>query len=72
MRGQVIKRLKRRLKSLQLQDVAEYAAYIDAHPAEWRVFDSMCRISISRFYRDKGVFETVQQEVLPRRAGCFA
>ena len=54
----------------------------------WRVFDSMCRISISRFYRDKGVFETVQQDVLPQlaemvraepepvlrcwSAGCFA
>ncbi len=68
VRGQVIKRLKRRLKSLQLQDVAEYAAYLDAHPAEWPVFDSMCRISISRFYRDKGVFETVQEDALPQLA----
>ena len=68
VRGQVIKRLKRRLKSLQLQGVEEYAAYLDAYPAEWRVLDRMCRISISRFYRDKGVFETVQEAVLPQLA----
>ena len=68
VRDQVIKRLKRRFKSLQLQSVAEYAAYLDAHPLEWRVFDSMCRISISRFYRDKGVFESLQEDVLPQLA----
>ena len=51
VRGQVIKRLKRRLKALHLQDLAGYAAYLDTHPAEWGVLDAMCRISVSRFYR---------------------
>jgi chemotaxis protein methyltransferase CheR len=68
VRGQVIKRLKRRLKHLQLHGVEEYAAYLDTHAAEWRVLDSMCRISISRFYRDKGVFKIVQEDVLPQLA----
>jgi chemotaxis protein methyltransferase CheR len=55
VRGQVIKRLKRRLRVLHLQDLVGYAAYLDTHPAEWGVLDAICRISVSRFYRDKGV-----------------
>ena len=65
VRGQIIKRIKRRLQALQIQNLAGYAAYLDTHPAEWRVLDEMCRISISRFYRDKGVFATLRQDVLP-------
>jgi chemotaxis protein methyltransferase CheR len=65
VRGQVIKRLKRRLNALHLQDLAGYAAYLNTHPAEWSVLDTMCRISISRFYRDPGVFATLRETVLP-------
>jgi len=65
VRGQVIKRLKRRLRVLHLQDLAGYAAYLDTHPAEWDVLDAMCRISMSRFYRDKGVFVTLRETLLP-------
>jgi chemotaxis protein methyltransferase CheR len=68
VRGQVIKRIKRRLKSLHLQDLAGYAAYLDTHPAEWGVLDTMCRISISRFYRDPGVFATLRETILPNLA----
>jgi chemotaxis protein methyltransferase CheR len=68
VRGQVIKRIKRRLNALHLQDLVDYAAYLDTHPAEWDVLDQMCRISISRFYRDKGVFATLQETVLSELA----
>jgi chemotaxis protein methyltransferase CheR len=68
VRGQVIKRLKRRINALHLQDLAGYAAYLDTHPAEWGVLDAMCRISISRFYRDPGVFATLRETVLPNLA----
>jgi chemotaxis protein methyltransferase CheR len=68
VRGQVIKRLKRRLRVLHLQDLVGYAAYLDTHPAEWGVLDAICRISVSRFYRDKGVFTTLRETVLPELA----
>ena len=65
VRGQVIKRIKRRLQALQLPHLDDYVTYLDTHPAEWRVLDEMCRISISRFYRDKGVFNALRETVLP-------
>lgn len=42
------------------------AAGIPEHPEnEWAVLDEMCHVTISRFYRNKGVFETIQDEILP-------
>ncbi|HWR73447.1 MAG TPA: CheR family methyltransferase, partial [Nitrospirota bacterium] len=37
-------------------------------PAEWRVLDPLCRVTISRFYRDRSVFQSLEREVLPRLA----
>ena len=68
VRGQVIKRLKRWLRVLHLQDLAGYSVYLDTHPAEWGVLDAMCRISVSRFYRDQDVFTTLRETVLPELA----
>jgi chemotaxis protein methyltransferase CheR len=64
VRSQVCKRVARRLKSLALPDVAAYRAYIEAHPDEWAHLDELCRISISRFYRDRAVWEYLASEVL--------
>lgn len=65
VRGQVCKRLSRRLRELDLQSLDEYRAHLDAHPAEWDVLDGFCRITISRFYRDRGVFDTIRDPILP-------
>ena len=68
VRKPVVKRLKRRLRTLQLPDPAAYLAYLDDHPEEWEVLDGFCRIVISRFYRDQGIFETLRDTVLPTLA----
>jgi len=64
VRRQVYKRLHRRLQELGLSGVVEYRAYLEGHPAEWAALDALCWISISRFYRDKGVFQYLEREVL--------
>jgi len=65
VRRQVCKRIDRRLAALDLTGVAAYRAYLETHPAEWVILDSMCRISISRFYRDRGVFDCLRAEAGP-------
>jgi chemotaxis protein methyltransferase CheR len=65
---QVTKRLKRRLQVLHLEDLSAYALYLERHPEEWAIFESFCRVTISRFYRDREVFETLRTDVLPRLA----
>lgn len=66
--NQVIKRIKRRLKELELEGPAAYAAYLAHHPTEWHTLDEFCRITISRFYRDQDVFDTLRTGILPRLA----
>ena len=65
VRRQVCKRLRRRMGDLQLADFAAYRARLETDPAEWRAFDECCHITISRFFRDRGVFEVLRRRVLP-------
>jgi chemotaxis protein methyltransferase CheR len=68
VRNQVNKRLSRRFRELGLAGVEEYRAYLEAHLDEWVVLDGLCRITISRFLRDRGVWEIVRRTVLPELA----
>jgi chemotaxis protein methyltransferase CheR len=65
VRGQVCKRVRRRIAELNLESVAAYEEYLLGHDEEWAMVDRMCRITISRFYRDQGVFSSLAEEVLP-------
>ena len=68
VRNQICKRVDRRLQDLSLRNVEEYQAYLEQHADEWLQLDPLCRITISRFYRDKGVFAALGDEVLPSLA----
>jgi hypothetical protein len=54
VRSQVCKRLGR-----------QYRAYLEANREEWRELDARCRITISRFGRDRAVFASLRERVLP-------
>lgn len=68
VRRQVRKRLARRLGTLGLPTLAAYRARLADDPAEWQVLDGLCRITISRFYRDRAVFDALARQVLPALA----
>ena len=53
------------MDDLRLADFASYRARLEADPAEWAAFDECCHITISRFFRDRGVFEILRRRVLP-------
>jgi chemotaxis protein methyltransferase CheR len=65
VRGQVCKRLRRRLIELELPDLDAYRSFLAADAAEWARLDGFCRISITRFYRDRRLFEVLAEKVLP-------
>lgn len=60
VRGQVCKRVSRRIRALHLADGAAYRHYIEGHPEEWEHLDGLCRITISRFFRDRAVFDALR------------
>lgn len=65
VRRQVCKRVDRRMKALGLTAIDEYENYLETHADEWATLNSLCRITISRFSRDRGVFATLADAVLP-------
>lgn len=66
VRGQVRKRLRRRLAQLGLPDMAAYRARLEGDPEEWHVLQGLCAVTISRFHRDARVWQALREEVLPR------
>jgi chemotaxis protein methyltransferase CheR len=65
VRRQVCRRVARRIEALGLAGAAAYRSRLESHPEEWSVFETFCRIPISRFYRDRGVFDGLRRVVLP-------
>ncbi len=65
VRRQVCRRIARRLDALGLTGCGAYRDYLERHPAEWAELDRCCRVTISRFWRDRGVFEALRDLVLP-------
>lgn len=68
VRRQVCRRIWRRVRELRLKDYKAYQAYLEIHADEWPVLDGLCRVTISSFFRDRGIFEGLRDEVLPRLA----
>lgn len=69
VRGQMSKRLHRRLNELGLPTVDHYRSRPAGDPAEWAILDGLCHITISRFYRDKPVFDVLGTGVPRSLAG---
>jgi chemotaxis protein methyltransferase CheR len=66
VRGQVCKRLRRRVAQLGLADMAAYRARLEGDAEEWHVLERLCAVTISRFYRDGPVWQVLGADVLPR------
>jgi chemotaxis protein methyltransferase CheR len=68
VRRQVYKRINRRLRELALTSIEAYRVYLEDHLDEWKTLESLCWIHISRFYRDRSVFQHLEREILPQLA----
>ena len=72
VRRQVCKRIGRRLRELGLDSLRQYRDRLESDPAEWSRLDGFCHITISRFYRDRRVFDVLGAQVLPELARLAA
>jgi chemotaxis protein methyltransferase CheR len=68
VRKQVCKRIDRRIRELGLADTGAYRDHLESEPGERALLDGLCRVTISRFYRDKGVFGCIGKRLLPELA----
>jgi chemotaxis protein methyltransferase CheR len=65
VRRQVCRRVARRLAALGLPDLGAYRAHLDGHPGEWAHLDALTPVTISRFARDRAVFDALGRAVVP-------
>jgi len=72
VRGQICKRIERRMRELGMLDVFSYRTYLEENPAEWSLLGSLYAVTISRFYRDQAVFQFLEREVIPKLAAAAA
>ena len=72
VRRLVCKRLAQRLKALGLADLDAYRRHLAARSEEWRELDALCAIPVSRFYRDRVVYDAIERSVLPLLAESAA
>jgi chemotaxis protein methyltransferase CheR len=72
VRGQVCHRLIRRIAALGLAGPTAYRAFLASHPEERAVLEELCRVHVSRFHRDRAVFDALGERVLPALAEAGA
>ncbi|MDE5454260.1 chemotaxis protein CheR [Bradyrhizobium sp. CSA112] len=65
VRHQVCKRVRHRIAALGLNGFAAYRERLEGDAQEWRVLDQFCHITMSRFFRDRGVFDCLRTGILP-------
>ena len=65
VRRQVCRRVSRRIAEVGLSGADAYRAYLERNQEEWDVLPGLCRVTISRFWRDRPVFEALRDVVLP-------
>ena len=59
------RRIFRRMALHQLQQLADYACYLQAHPPEVQALYQEILIHVTNFFRDPAAFETLKREVFP-------
>jgi chemotaxis methyl-accepting protein methylase len=65
VRKGVKKRLARRMHAIHCRNIEEYIAAIQGDREEWLQFESLMTVSISRFFRDRKLWEILRESMLP-------
>lgn len=63
-RDQVFKRIRGRMQQLELTGgYSEYRKYLQNYPGEWKHLDKLCDVTISKFFRDRRVWEFIRDRL---------
>ncbi|WP_228076620.1 chemotaxis protein CheB [Novilysobacter ciconiae] len=64
-RATVLRRIERRLQVRMLADLPSYRDYLRAHPEETPPLLADMLISVTRFFRDREAFDTLERDIIP-------
>lgn len=64
-RSQVIKRIRNRMQELNLSGgYNQYKTYLQANPIEWDHLEKLCNVTISKFFRDRALWDYLRRDIL--------
>lgn len=64
-RGQVLKRIRGRIQELELSGgFSGYKQYLKNNPGEWEVLDRLCTVTVSKFFRDRKLWDFIRDNLL--------
>ena len=64
IRRNIRRRVMRRMESQGVHDFSSYLQFLRRNPSEWDVLRPLFTVTISRFFRNRRVFETLASQVL--------
>ena len=68
-RGQILKRIRNRMQELGLSGgYPEYRTYLEEHPEEWATLDRLCDVTISKFFRDRKLWDDMLYNLIRKWA----
>ena len=62
----LLRRIRRRMALQQIDGIAEYAGYLDSHPAEVQELYQDLLINVTSFFRNPEIFAALRRDVFPR------
>ena len=63
--GTIIRRIEKRMKINHIEKLSEYEVFLQQHPKEVRhIFDDLL-IGVTRFFRDREAWESLEKNVIP-------
>ena len=62
----LLRRIRRRMALRQIDGIAEYAGYLDSHPAEVQELYQDLLINVTSFFRNPEIFAALRRDVFPR------
>jgi chemotaxis protein methyltransferase CheR len=65
VRRQVVRRIQRRVRALGLPGLDAYRRHLEGAPGEWEELDPLLTVTISKFYRDRALFDLLRKDILP-------
>ena len=66
--GTIRRQIARRMSVLQLPEESDYLTYLKSNPPEARILRQALLVSVTSFYRDPAVWESLQRELTKRWA----
>ena len=62
----LLRRIRRRMALQQIDGIADYAGYLDSHPAEVQELYQDLLINVTSFFRNPEIFAALRRDVFPR------